>query len=701
MNVFIIVLLGTLFLSSSCAKKQLQPPVARVEARELTIHGDTRTDNYFWLNNRENPEVITYLEAENAYTEAMLSHTGQFRESLYSEMIGRIKQTDESVPYRLNGYYYFNRFEEGQEYPVYSRKKDLPEAAEEIMLNVNELAKPYAYYAVNGLEVSPDNTLLAFAEDTLSRRKYTLRFKNLATSEMLPDQIPLTSGSVAWANDNKTIFYTKMDDQTLRSYKIMKHTLGTDSATDETVYEESDETFSCYVFTTKSQAYIMIGSFSTLTTEYRFIDAGKPQDRFKIVQPRERGLEYYADHFGDHFYIRTNLDAKNFKLIKTPVLKPEKKNWTDIIPHRPDVLLEANEIFNNFLVVQERQAGLTQLRVINWKSGDDHYLDFGEPAYTAGISTNPEFNSDVLRYSYSSLTTPNSTYDYNMFSHEKQLMKQQEVVGGYDPQEYVTERIMAPARDSVLVPVSLVYKKSLKKDRNPLLLYGYGSYGNSTNPYFSSVRLSLLDRGFIYAIAHIRGGEEMGRDWYENGKLLNKNNTFTDFIDCAEFLIEKGYTGKDQLFAMGGSAGGLLMGAIINMRPDLWKGVVAAVPFVDVVTTMLDESIPLTTAEYDEWGNPNDKIYYDYMLSYSPYDNVQAKAYPNLLVTTGLHDSQVQYWEPAKWVAKLRTMNTGPNRILLQTDMETGHGGASGRFKRFHEYALEYAFILDLMNIRK
>jgi oligopeptidase B len=700
----LLVFALALFISG-CADtpKEATPPVAEKIPKELTIHGDTRIDNYFWLRERENPKVIDYLEAENEYTEAVLAHTKKFQEKLYDEIVGRIKQTDESVPYKLRGYYYYTRFDEGKEYPIYCRKKGSMDGEEEIMLNVNEMAEGHEFYRVAGVNVSQDNNLLAFGVDTVSRRRYTVHFKKLDTGEILPDRIPDTGGSVAWANDNQTVFYALKDTTTLRSYKIMKHKLGNDISEDRMVFHEADETFSTYAFKTKSDRFIMIASFQTLASEYRFVDANTPDADFRMVQPRERNLEYSVDHFGEKFYIRTNHNnAKNFKLVEAPISTPRKEHWKDVIRHRDDVLLENFEIFKENLVVRERKNGLPQMRIIKWQDKSEHYLDFGEPAYTAYISTNPEFDTNILRYGYSSLTTPNSTYDYNMDTKEKTLLKQQEVVGDFSPEDYQSERLFAEAKDGTKVPISLVYKKSTDRSKaNPLLLYGYGSYGNSMNPFFRSDRLSLLDRGFIYAIAHIRGGEEMGRYWYEEGKLLNKKNTFTDFIACAEYLIAQEYTSSDQLFAQGGSAGGLLMGAVINMRPDLFKGVIAAVPWVDVVTTMLDASIPLTTSEYDEWGNPNDKEYYEYMLSYSPYDNVTAQNYPAMLVTTGLHDSQVQYWEPAKWVAKLRELKTDDNILILKTDMESGHGGASGRFKRYKTTAMQYAFMLDLVGIRK
>ncbi len=677
-------------------KTDILPPIATKIPKELSMHGDIRVDNYYWLNDRENPEVIAYLNAENDYKDQMLAHTKDFQEKLFQEMKGRIKEEDQSVPYKENGYWYLTRYEQGQEYPIYSRKKGTLEAAEEIMLNVNELAKPYDYYNVAGLSVSPDNKIIAYGEDTLSRRIYTIRFKNLETGAMLPDQIPGVQGDIAWANDNKTIFYTLKDPQTLRGYKVMRHRLGTPVAKDVEIFTETDDTFYSFVYKTKSKKYIVIGSNQTLSNEYRVLEADKPDGQFRIIQPRERDLEYSIDHFGDKFYIRTNLNAKNFRLVETPETATTKDNWKEIIPNRSDVLLEDMDLFKDYLVLSERKNGIRQIRIRPW-NGPEHYIKFPEDAYVAYTSTNPEFDTEVLRLSYQSMTTPSSTFDYNMRTKEFQLLKQQDVLGGFDANNYQSERMYVSARDGAKVPVSIVYRKGIKKDgKAPLLLYGYGSYGNSMEPYFSSSRLSLLDRGFIYVIAHIRGGEEMGRQWYEDGKLLKKKNTFTDFIDCAEWLLENKYTSQDRLFAMGGSAGGLLMGAVVNMRPDLWKGIIAAVPFVDVVTTMLDESIPLTTFEFDEWGNPKNKEYYDYMKSYSPYDNVEAKDYPAMLITTGLHDSQVQYWEPAKWVAKLREMKTDKNPLLMHTNMEAGHGGASGRFRALKETAMQYAFLLDL-----
>lgn len=679
---------------------RMDAPIAKKIAKELIKHDDVRVDHYYWLNQRENDDVIDYLNKENEYTKHQLAHTEQFQERLFEEIKGRIKEDDSSVPYKSNGYYYYSKYEKGKEYVIHCRKKDSLDNEEIIFFDENLRAQEQAFYALGGLSISPDNKLLAFGEDFVSRRIYTIRIKNLETGEILEEQLEGTSGGAVWANDNKTLFYTQKDD-TLRSYKIFKHVLGTPQEEDVEVFHEEDSTFSTYVYKSKSRQYIMIGSGSTVSTEIRYIDANQPNGEFKIIQSRERDLEYSAAHYGEYFYILTNYKAKNFRLVRTSIQNTEKENWEEVIAHRDNVLLEDIDLFENYLVLGERKDGLTNIRIKSWDGEKDEYLQFNDPAYVAYSTINRDYDTTKLRFAYTSLTTPVSQYEHDMATNDRVLLKRQEIIGGYNPAEYASERIMATAKDGTKVPVSLVYKKELKRDEaQPLLLYAYGSYGYSIDPSFSSVRLSLLDRGFIYAIAHIRGGEELGRHWYEDGKMLNKKNTFTDFIDCAESLIEKGYTSSEHLYAMGGSAGGLLMGAIINMKPELWKGVIAAVPFVDVVTTMLDETIPLTTGEYDEWGNPNNKEYYDYIKSYSPYDNIEAKEYPNLLVTTGLHDSQVQYWEPAKWVAKLRELKKDKNLLLLHTNMETGHGGASGRFEALKETAMEYCFIFDLEEIK-
>ena len=678
------------------------PPLAKVVPHNLENHGEVRVDNYYWLKERENQEVIDYLKAENKYTTALTAHTKKLQRKLFKEIKGRIKQTDESVPYKRDGYFYYTRHKNGKQYPFYCRKKGSLEAAEEVMIDANKLAKGHKFLSVRGRQVSANNKILAYALDTRGRRIYTLHFKNLDTGDVLRDTIPQVTGNMAWANDNRTLFYSKQDPETLRSYQIYRHVLGTDPSIDALVFEEKDDTFSSYVFKTKSKKYVMIASRQTLSDEYRFVDADNPTSEFTIIQPRERNLEYSVDHYQDKFYIRANWQAKNFRLMATPVTATTKENWVEVIPHRDDVLLGGFEIFKDQLVVSERKNGLVQIRIKPWSGEQEHYLDFGEPAYLAYATHNHEFDTSIVRYAYTSMTTPNSVFDYNMVTREKKLLKQDEVLGGFNSADYETDRLYATARDGTKVPISIVYRKGMKKDgQNPLLLYGYGSYGASMDATFSSPRVSLIDRGFIFAVAHIRGGQELGRQWYEDGKLFNKKNTFTDFIDCGKYLVAQNYTTSDRMFAQGGSAGGLLMGAVVNMAPDLFHGVVTRVPFVDVITTMLDPSIPLTTGEYDEWGDPNKKEYYDYILSYSPYDNVQPQDYPHLLATTGLHDSQVQCWEPAKWVAKLRATKTDDNRLLLKTNMEAGHGGASGRYQRYKETAFYYAFLLDLAGIEK
>lgn len=683
---------------------EIIPPKAKKIPKKLITHGDVRIDNYYWLNDPDNPEVINYLKAENDYYDAMTADSKQFKEDLFQEMKARIKENDESVPYKLNGYYYITRFETGKDYPIYTRKKDSLSAKEEILFDVNEMAKGHPYFNLSGLNVSEDNTLVSYGVDTLSRRKYDIFIKNLKTGEVYAEKIPLTTGSATWGNDNKTLFYTRKDEKTLRSNKIYRHTLGTDPATDELVFTEEDETFGTYVYKTKSRKFIVIGCYSTLTSEYRILEADNPTGHFKIFQPRERGLEYSISHYGNKWYVLTNKDgALNFKLMQTSEENTSKENWVDNIPHRDDVLLEDIDIFKDYLVLSERNNGLTQLRIMRWDDSKDYYLPFDNETYTAFSTQNPEFDTKILRYGYNSLNTPASIIDFNMETREKNVLKETEVLGGkFDKDNYETERLWATAADGAKIPMSVIYRKGLKKDgSNPLLIYGYGSYGSTIDPYFSTTRLSLLDRGFIFVIAQVRGGEYLGRQWYEDGKLLKKKNTFTDFIDASKYLIAQGYTSPEHLYASGGSAGGLLMGAIVNMAPQLYHGIIASVPFVDVVTTMLDESIPLTTGEYDEWGNPNQLEYYNYMKSYSPYDNVEAKKYPNMLVTTGLHDSQVQYWEPAKWVAKLRDLKTDTNIILLQTNMDAGHGGASGRFEALREVAMDYVFLLDLEGIKE
>ena len=668
----------------------------------LEKHGHLRVDDYYWLRERENPEVIRYLNEENARAAREMAHTGDFEEKLFEEIKNRFKQTDMSVPYRRDDYYYYTRYEQGKEYPIYARKLGSLDQPEEIMLDANALAEGHEFFALGGSAVSSGQDILAYAIDTQGRRIHTAHLKNLVTGETLPDVLTNVTENLVWANDNKTLFYGKQDETTLRQYQIYRHVLGSDPAQDQLVYQEDDETFVAYIFRTKSKKYLMIVSAHTNSQEYRYLEADQPFGEFRMFLPRRREHEYYVDHFQDRFIVRTNDGAKNFRLMWTPIDRPEREYWQEIVPHRSDVYLGDFELFRDHLVLEERAHGLTQIRILPWSGGADHYLEFAEAAYRANLNINLQFDTNLLRFEYTSMKTPLSIFDYDMNTRQRTLLKQEEVLGGFNPDNYVTERLYAPAPDGTLIPLSLLYRKGTKRTGgNPLLLYGYGSYGASIDAAFSSPRLSLVDRGFVYVIAHVRGGQEMGRQWYEDGKLLKKKNTFTDFIAAAEFLIREKFTAPEKLFAMGRSAGGLLMGAVANMRPDLFAGIVAEVPFVDVMTTMLDPSIPLTTGEYDEWGDPNQKGFYDYMLSYSPYDNVERKAYPAMLITGGLHDSQVQYWEPAKWAAKLRERRTDDRRILLKTNMEAGHGGASGRFRRHRETAFSYLFLLDLAGIKE
>ncbi|MCU0236050.1 MAG: S9 family peptidase [Acidobacteria bacterium] len=695
---FVILLAMTFAASGFAADEPLpRPPLAKKTAKELVAHGHARSDEYYWLNQRENPDVIAYLQAENAYTDAVMKPAAGLREALYKEMVGRMQQSDMSVPYFENGYWYYTRFEKGKEYPVHCRKKKSIKGAEQVLLDGNRMAGNEKYFHIGSFAVSPDNATLAYSVDTVSRRQYRLRFRCLKTGKEYAEEIRMTAGRMAWAGDSRTVFYPVIDPETLRSYKVMRHRLGAPAASDVAVYEEKDETFDVGIGLSRSRRFLLLASRSTLSDEYRFLDAARPDGEFAVFQPRARNLEYSIDHLNGRFFVLTNDRAVNFRLMEAAEDRTHREHWRELIGHRADVLLEDFELFNGFLVLSERRSGLTQVRVLPWGDAEGYAIDFPEQAFMAYPAFTAEPATELMRFSYTSLTTPSSLFEFNMKTRERRLLKRQEVLGGYRPEDYATERLMAPAYDGTPVPVSLVYRKGTPKGAaTPLLLYGYGSYGASTDPAFSPVRLSLLDRGFIFAIAHVRGGQEMGRAWYDDGKLFKKMNTFTDFISCAEYLVRRGYTSPAKLFASGGSAGGLLMGAVANLRPDLFRGIVAAVPFVDVVTTMLDPSIPLTTSEYDEWGDPNQAACYDYMLSYSPYDNVRAKDYPALLVTTGLHDSQVQYFEPAKWVARLRALKTDDNVLLLRTNMEAGHGGASGRFRRLQEVAFEYAFLLGL-----
>jgi len=685
-------------------------PVAEKQPTNLEKHGDVRIDDYFWMRlsddqknaaekDVQSQKVVHYLEEENTYYKEVTKSTAPFQEVLFEEMKGRIKEDDASVPYKDNGYFYSTRYEIGKQYPIYSRRKGNLEAEEAILFNVNEMAEGFDYYQLGGLNISLDNKLMVFATDTVSRRQYSLRIKNLETGKIYEDIIENTTGGSVWANDNKTIFYTKKDPITLRSEKIYRHILGTSTSEDIEVFHEKDDTFGTYVTKSKSDKYIIIGSYSTLSSEAQYLDADNPTGVFTIIQPREKDLEYSVSHFEDHFYLLTNKDnAINFKLMKTPISKVGKENWIDVIAHREATLLEDFSIFKDYLVLEERTNGLHKVRIKRWDKTADYYLPFKEETYAVGVYSNPDFDTDIIRYSYNSFTTPSSVIDFNMKDQSRDIKKEQAVLGGrFQKENYISKRVWATAKDGKKIAISLVYHKSTVLNENtPVLQYAYGSYGYTIPDSFSTTRLSLLDRGFVYALAHIRGSEYLGREWYEDGKMLHKKNTFTDFVACSQYLIANNYTSPAHLYAMGGSAGGLLMGAIVNMNPELYNGVIASVPFVDVVSTMLDDSIPLTTGEYDEWGNPNDKEYYDYIKSYSPYDQVKPKAYPNILVITGFHDSQVQYWEPAKWVAKLRALKTDTNLLLLDTNMEAGHGGASGRFDALKETAKEYSFFLAL-----
>ncbi len=703
-----LILISSLFSCDTKTQKSMSElpnaPIAKQIPKNLTMHDDVRVDEFYWLNDRENPEVIDYLNKENDYYDAHTAHTKKFQTDLFDEMKSRIKEDDSSVPYKYNGYWYITKYEKGKDYPIYTRKKETLEAVEELLFDCNEMAKDHSYFRLVGLNINSNNDLISYGIDTTGRRQYTLHIKDLKTNEVFKDEISNTTGGSTWANDNKTLFYTLKDETTLRSEAIYKHRLNTDQKSDELIYEETDDTFGVSVYKTKSDKYLVIASYSTLTTEYQILNANTPDGDFKVFQARTRGLEYGISHFEDSFYVVSNADgAQNFKLSKTSETQTEKKYWKDVIPHRQAVLLEDIEIFKDFLVVSERENGLNHIHIKRWDGTDSYYLPFDSETYTAYTTTNIDFDTTVLRYGYQSLTTPSSVIDFDMVTKTKTVQKEQEVLGGkFKKENYTSERLWATAADGTQIPISLIRRVDTKKSSDtPLLLYAYGSYGSTIDPYFSTVRMSLLDRGFIFAIAHIRGGQYLGRQWYEDGKLFKKKNTFSDFVDCSKYLIENNYTSSKHHYAMGGSAGGLLMGAVINLAPELYNGVVAQVPFVDVVTTMLDDSIPLTTGEYDEWGNPNEKEYYEYMKSYSPYDNVANKSYPNMLVTTGLHDSQVQYWEPAKWVARLRAQNKNTSQLYLQTNMEAGHGGASGRFEALKEVAAEYAFLLDLESISK
>lgn len=693
-------LVATTTMACSSEETSTAAPTAEKHPVTLQLHGNTRVDNYYWLRERENPEVIAYLEAENAYTESTLKPFSGLQGILFDEMKSRIKMDDQSAPYRLGEYFYYTRYEEGGEYPIYARRKGSLDAPEQIMLDVNELAGDADYFSVQNFSVSPDGKIAAYGVDEVGRRFYDLHFLDLESGKLLADTIKATTANFEWANDNQTVLYGKQHAETLRSYQVYRHKLGDDA--DSLVYEEPDEENYLYLQKSVSGSFFYLTSSQTVSTEVRYLSADSPLDAPQLFLPREENHEYAVTDGGDRFFIITNDSAKNFKLMQAPLDDTSKSAWSEVIAHRGDALLEDLDVFEKHLVVTIAENGLTQLEVIDRSSGKVQRVAFDENVYTAYANDNVEYQSGLLRYTYESPSTPESTYDYDMATKQHSLIKEQAVVGDFDRANYQTERLFATARDGTRVPVSVVYRKGLLKNgKNPLVQYAYGSYGSSTYPYFDANRLSLLDRGFVYAIAHIRGGSELGREWYFDGRQLNKMNTFTDFIDVSKHLIDAGFTSADHLYAYGGSAGGLLMGAVLNLAPELYKGVYAAVPFVDVVTTMTDADIPLTSGEWDEWGDPREKNFYDYMLSYSPYDNVAAQNYPNILVTTGLHDSQVQYWEPAKWVAKLRELKTDSNMLVLKTDMAAGHGGTTGRFRRIEDTALYYSFFIGLEGIRE
>jgi oligopeptidase B len=692
------IALVAMLVAVACAAPT--PPVAKIVPKVDTLFGVVMTDNYHWLREKTSPEVIDYLKAENAYTDSMTTTDSALQDQIYNEMVGRIKETDMSLPVKRDDYYYYSREEKGKQYRIYCRKKGTLDAPEEIMLDVNKLGEGKSFTGVAGMAVSPSQQLLAYAWDTTGNEIYSVYVKNLATGEIYPDVIPAASNDLAWANDNATVFYTTLDDA-LRSYRLWRHTLGSDPSKDILVYEEPDQKFSVGIAKSKSKAYLFLVIGSTVTTEVRYLDANAPTGEFNVFASRRQDIEYSVEHHGNRFFVLTNDNAKNFRLMETPITATSAENWKEIIPVSDTVKLDDMGVFKDFLVLSERVRGLTQLQVRNLADGESHFISFPEADYFVGAGENPDFETSTLRLSYQSLVTPGSIYDYNMTTRERKLMKQREVLGGYDPTKYQTERIFAKASDGVEVPISVVYKKGLQKNgQNPCFLMGYGAYGISMDPWFSSGRLSLLDRGFVYAVAHIRGGGEMGRMWYENGKFFQKKNTFTDFISCAETMIAEKYTNKDKLVVNGGSAGGLVMGAVLNMRPDLFRAVVADVPFVDLMNTMLDSTLPLTVTEYEEWGNPHQKDFFDYMYSYSPYDNIKAQPYPDILLTAGLNDPRVPYWEAAKLAAKLRAGKTDKNILLLRTRMDSGHGGASGRYSAIKDAAFMYAFILDRLGIK-
>ena len=697
---YLIIIILILY---SCNMKKTEIPEPRAEKidKVMTIHDHERVDEFYWLNERDNPKVIEYLNDENTYRDQYMKNYKDLEEGIFNEIKSRIKEDDSSVPYLDNGYYYYTRYEKGKQYPIYCRKKEKLSSPEEILLNVNEMSEGHEYFRIGGIDISPNNKIMAYAVDTISRRLYTIHFKNLETGEKSTNTIANTSGGVSWANDNKTLFYNLKNINTLRSERVMRHVFDSNKK-DQEVYYEADEEFNLYSYKTKSGKYIVISTGKTISDEKRILNANNPSGDFKIFQKRVEGLEYSINHLDDRWYIRTNAnDAKNFKLMVCSEDNTSLKYWSEYIKHRKDVLLEGFDVFNNFLVITERENGERKYNIKSLNdTSQDHYIHFEEEAFSTYSSVNMEINSNKFRYGYSSMTTPNSTIEYDVIKKTKKILKETEVLGGtFDKNNYMSKLVWADARDGKKVAISLVYRKDLYKEgKNPLLLYGYGSYGATNSAGFSSVRLSLLDRGFVYAIAHIRGSQYLGRSWYDDGKMFNKKNTFWDFIDSAKYLAKSKYADEDKIFAMGGSAGGLLMGAVANMEPDVFRGIVAGVPFVDVITTMLDKTIPLTTFEFDEWGDPRDKDSYFYMLSYSPYDQVEEKDYPAIFITTGYHDSQVQYFEPAKWIARLRDRRTNKEPLLMYCNMDAGHGGASGRFEAYRETAMEYAFLISLLD---
>lgn len=698
-HTFVLTGISVFTMVARSDNKDVTPPIAKVRQKEHFIHGELRVDPYFWLRERDQPGVRAYLEAENAYTNRLMKPTEALQETLYNEMVGRLKETDLTVPVKMDNYFYYTRTEKGKQYPIHCRKKGTLDAEEEILLDQNQLAAGKAYFRIGVFEVSPNHQLLAYSIDSTGSETYTIYVKDLSTAQTFPDEIPNTYYSVEWANDNQTIFYTTLDESK-RPFKLYKHLLGKSPSEDELIHFEEDEAYYLWLSKTKSKQYLLLSLESNSTTEAWFLNANQPDERFKLIHPRQHEMEYYVDHHGDQFYIWTNDQARNFRLVKTPVSHPDRKHWTEVVPHRDSVKIDDIDLFKNHLVLHERENGLKRIRITDLRTHATHYVDFPEPVYTYWQNENPEFDTATLRFTYTSLVTPRSVFDYNMADQSRVLKKQDEVLGGYNLSDYQSERIFGKASDGTRIPISLVYRKGAVRDgSHPLFLYGYGAYGISIDPGFNSQRVSLLDRGFIYAIAHVRGGGEMGRSWYEQGKLLNKMNTFTDFIACAEHLIHEKYTIPDNLVMAGGSAGGLLVGAVANLRPDLFKAVIAKVPFVDVINTMLDASLPLTITEYEEWGNPNDQTHYDYLKTYSPYDNVAARSYPNILITAGLNDPRVPYWEAAKWTAKLRANKTDHNRLLLKTYLGAGHSGSSGRYDYLKDTAFEYAFILDVMGI--